>query len=125
MLVAEDSRTERAYLVDLLRAEGLDVHEAEDGRVALDLCRIIHPDLIILDLVMPRLSGEEVLARLRADRKIRETPVVVLTADERETTAAAVLDAGATDFVAKPVHSTELLARVRRVLRESANRAAV
>ena len=121
VLVAEDSRTQRAYFVDLLRAEGLDVHEAEDGRVALDLCRIIRPDLLILDLELPRLSGEQVLARLRADRKIRATPVVVLTADEREATVAAVLDAGATDFLAKPVRPTELVARVRRVLREGAN----
>ena len=121
VLVAEDSRTQRAYFVDLLRAEGLDVHEAQDGRVALDLCRIIRPDLLILDLGLPRLSGEQVLARLRADRKIRATPVVVLTADDREATVAAVLDAGATDFLAKPVRPTELLARVRRVLRERAN----
>ena len=121
VLVAEDSRTQRAYFADLLRAEGLDVHEAHDGRVALDLCRIIHPDLLILDLGLPRLSGEEVLERLRADRKIRATPVVVLTADERDATVAAVLDAGATDFLVKPVHASELLARVRRVLRESAN----
>ena len=121
VLVAEDSRTQRAYFADLLRAEGLDVHEAHDGRVALDLCRIIHPDLLILDLGLPRLSGEQVLERLRADRKIRATPVVVLTADERDATVAAVLDAGATDFLVKPVHASELLARVRRVLRESAN----
>ena len=121
VLVAEDSRTQRAYYVDLLRAEGLDVHEAEDGRVALDLCRIIRPDLLVLDLELPRLSGEQVLARLREDRKIHGTPVVVLTADEREATVAAVLDAGATDFLAKPVRPTELVARVRRVLREGAN----
>ena len=121
VLVAEDSRSERAYFVDLLRGEGLDVHEAHDGRAALDLCRIIRPDLLILDLGLPRLRGEQVLGRLRADRKIRATPVLVLTADEREETARAVLDLGATDFVAKPVRPTELLARVRRVLREGAN----
>ena len=121
VLVAEDSRSQRAYVVDMLRAEGLDVHEAQDGRVALDLCRIMHPDLLILDLGLPRLSGAEVLTRLRADRKIRTTPVIVLTGDEREATVSAVLDAGATDFLAKPVRRTELLARVRRVLREHAD----
>ena len=121
VLVAEDSRSQRAYFADLLRTEGLEVHEAQDGRVALDLCRIIRPDLLILDLGLPRLSGEEVLARLRADRKIGTTPVVVLTADEREATVSAVLDAGATDFLAKPVRPAELLARVRRVLREHAS----
>ncbi len=102
VLVAEDSRSQRAYVVDMLRAEGLDVHEAQDGRVAPDLCRIMHPDLLILDLGLPRLSGAEVLMRLHADRKIRTTPVVVLTDDEREATVSAVLDAGPTDFLAKP-----------------------
>jgi PleD family two-component response regulator len=100
VLVAEDSRSQRAYFVDLLRAEGLDVHEAHDGRVTLDLCRIICPDLLILDLASPR---PERSAGARADRKIRATPVVVLTADEREATVSAVLDAGATDFLVKPV----------------------
>jgi diguanylate cyclase (GGDEF)-like protein len=108
-------------LVDLLRAEGLDVHEAQDGRVALDLCRIIRPDLLILDLGLPRLSGVQVLARLRVDSKMRAIRVMVLTADERESTVSALLDAGATDFLAKPVRQTELLARVRRRLREGAN----
>lgn len=98
VLVAGDSRSQRAYFVDLLRAEGLGVREAHDGRVALDLGRIIYPDLLILDFALPRVSGAQVLARLRADRKIRATPVVVLTADEREATGSAVLDAGATDF---------------------------
>jgi two-component system cell cycle response regulator len=62
-----------------------------------------------------------VLARLRADHKIGATPVLVLTADEREATVSAALDAGATDFIAKPARPAELLARVRRVLREKAS----
>jgi diguanylate cyclase (GGDEF)-like protein len=120
LLVAEDSRSQRAYVADLLRREGFDVHEAEDGRVALDLCRIIRPDLVILDLEMPRLNGADVLARLRGDRKINSIPVLVLTADEREATVAEALDAGANDFVIKPARPVELLARVRRALREKA-----
>lgn len=118
VLVAEDSGLQRARCADLLRAEGLEVHEAADGRVALDLCRIMRPDLLILDLGLPRLSGEEVLARLRADRRIGATPVLVLTADGRDQTAMAALDGGATDFVVKPARPGELLARVRRALRE-------
>jgi two-component system, cell cycle response regulator len=118
VLVAEDSRSQRSYFVDLLREEGFEVHEAEDGRVALDLCRMIHPDLLILDLELPRLKGSQVLSRLRADRKVSATQVLVLTADEHEGTLAALLDAA--DFVTKPARPAELLARVRRALREKA-----
>jgi two-component system, cell cycle response regulator len=121
VVVAEDSRLQRAVCVDILRAEGVEVHEAPDGRVTLDLCRIVRPDLLILDLDLPRLTGKEVLARLRADRRIGATPVLVLTADERDATVADMLDAGATDFLAKPARPAELLARVRRVLRDKAN----
>jgi two-component system cell cycle response regulator len=120
VLIAEDSPMQRACVADLLRTEGLEVHEAPDGRIALDLCRILRPDLLLLDLDLPRLMGAQVLARVRADRHIRATPVVVLTADERESTVSAAFDAGASDFVAKPARPAELVARVRRALREKA-----
>lgn len=113
--------SQRARVVALLRSEAFDVHEAADGRVALDLCRIVQPDLLILDLALPRLQGWDVLARVRRDRKLATMPVLVLTADEREATVAAVLDAGATDFICKPARSAELLARVRRALREKSS----
>jgi DNA-binding response OmpR family regulator len=116
VLIAEDSDTERAMCGDLLREEGLDVHEAPDGRIGLDLCRIIHPDLLILDLDMPRLHGLDLLRKLRDDPKVGETPVIVLTADGRPATATAAFDAGATDCFAKPAPPDEFLARVREAL---------
>ena len=118
ILVAEDSRSQRAVVVGLLRSEGLEVHEAADGRVALDLCRIARPDLLLLDLALPRLLGWEVLARVRSDSKLRAMPIIVMTADTQKDTVTAVLDAGATDYVAKPARPDELLARIRRALRE-------
>jgi CheY-like chemotaxis protein len=101
---------------DLLREEGLDVHEAADGRIGLDLCRIIRPDLLILDLDMPRLHGLELLRKLRNDPKVGQTPVIVLTSDARAATEAAALDAGATDFFAKPAQPDAFLAGVREAL---------
>jgi two-component system, cell cycle response regulator len=118
ILVAEDSRTQRAMVVRWLRGEGLDVHEAGDGRVALDLCRITRPDLLLLDLSLPRLQGWEVLARVRTDRNLKTMPVIVMTADAQQDTVTAALDAGATDFVPKPAKAEELLARIRRALRD-------
>ena len=116
VLVAEDSPTQRALVVDVLRDEGLDVHEADDGRLALNLCRIIRPDLMILDLDLPTLSGNEVLVRIRKDRKSHAMPVLVLTADERDQAVSRALDAGATDFLSKPASRAELVTRVRRAL---------
>jgi len=116
VLVAEDSDTERAICVNGLRDAGLEVHEATDGRYALDLTRIIHPDVLVLDLGLPRVSGLEVLRKLRADRKVSHTPVIVLTADGRDQTVDLAFYEGATDFVTKPVDPLDLVARVREVL---------
>ncbi len=116
VLVAEDSPTQRALVVDILREEGLDVHEAEDGRLAVDLCRIIRPDMMILDLDLPRLTGTEVLVKIRADRKSGSIPILVLTSDDREQAVGRALDAGATDFLSKPATPAELVTRVRRAL---------
>jgi len=116
VLLAEDSATERAICMNVLRDAGLEVHEAPDGRYALDLCRIIRPDLLVLDLGLPRVSGIEVLRRLRDDYKIGNTPVIVLTADGRDETADLAFYEGATDFVTKPVDPVDLIARVREAL---------
>lgn len=116
VLVAEDSPTQRALVVGILTEEGLDVHEADDGRIAVDLCRILRPDLMILDLDLPRLNGHEVLVRIRNDRKSGSIPIVVLTADERDEAVGRALDAGATDYLTKSTSPQELLVRVRRAL---------
>jgi DNA-binding response OmpR family regulator len=118
VVIAEDSDFARAVVIDALDAQEFDIHEARDGREALDLCRILQPDLLLLDLQMPRLDGEGVLARVRADPKLRWLAILVLTADEREETVVNLLDAGANDVVIKPARPLELLARVRRSLRE-------
>jgi CheY-like chemotaxis protein len=116
VLVAEDSATQRAVCVNVLRDAGLEVHEAPDGRYALDICRIIRPDLLVLDLGLPRLSGIDLLRKLRDDRKIGSTPVVIVTADEREETAQEAYLEGATDLVTKPVDADDLIARVQEAL---------
>lgn len=121
-MVAEDSATERAILVTVLQDAGFEVHEAPDGRFALDLCRIIHPDVLVLDLGLPKLNGIEVLRRLRDDYKIYNTPVIVLTADGRDATADLAFYEGASDFAAKPVDPVDLVARVREVISVGAKR---
>jgi CheY-like chemotaxis protein len=116
VLVAEDSATQRAVCVNMLRDAGLEVHEAPDGRYALDICRIIRPDVLVLDLGLPRLNGIELLRKLRDDRKIGKTPVIVVTADDRPETAEAAFYEGANDVVTKPVDAGDLIARVQEAL---------
>lgn len=116
VLVAEDSATQRAVCVDVLRDAGFEVHEAPDGRYALDICRIIRPDLLILDLGLPRLAGMDLLRKLRDDRKIGQTPVVIVTSDDRPETAEAAFYEGATDLLTKPVDAQDLIVRVQDAL---------
>src|ERR1700746_3209056 len=108
VLVAEDSATQRALCVNTLRDAGLEVHEAPDGRYALDICRIIRPDLLVLDLGLPRLHGMDLLRKLREDRKIGATPVIVVTADDSQATEQAVFYEGANDLLTKPVDAQDL-----------------
>ena len=116
VLVAEDSATQRALCVNILRDSGLEVHEAPDGRFALDICRIIRPDLLVLDLGLPRLNGMDLLRKLRDDRKIGATPVIIVTADGRQETADAAFFEGANDLLIKPVDAQDLIARVHDAL---------
>jgi PleD family two-component response regulator len=124
VLVAEDSATQRAVCVNVLRDAGLEVHEAPDGRYALDICRIIRPDVVVLDLMLPRLNGFELLRKLRADRKISQTQVIIVTADDSQATADAVFYEGANDLVTKPVDAGDLIARVQEALSAAAAAAA-
>jgi DNA-binding response OmpR family regulator len=104
-------------LRELVRAslsDGYLFAEASDGLVALELAREVEPDAVVLDLMLPRLGGLEVLAQLQADNRLRNVPVVVITAwnETRED----VLAAGASDFVTKPFDPAELKAAVEGLL---------
>jgi diguanylate cyclase (GGDEF)-like protein len=87
-----------------------------DPRQALDAARLHRPGLLLLDLMMPGLSGFEILAQLRSDEVLRYTPVIVLTAAGEAATKLKALELGASEFLAKPVHASELVLRVRNSL---------
>ena len=110
ILVVEDDATLRHTLTIGLRAEGHDVLPAGDGRTALDAAREDEPDLVVLDLGLPDLSGVEVLESLRAWSRV---PVIVLSARTDSTDKIGALDAGADDYVTKPFGVEELHARIR------------
>ncbi len=119
ILVAEDEESLAALLDYNLRKEGYEVEVVEDGEFALLRLMEEPPDLLILDWMLPNLSGVEICRRARSRSETRETPIVMLTARDAEEDRVRGLDAGADDYIAKPFSVTELLARVRAVLRRS------
>lgn len=114
ILICEDEEALRE-LVRVSLGDGYQFAEASDGVESLELIRELEPDLVVLDLMLPRKSGVEVLADLRRDRSIRNTPVVVITAWTHAQQAAVA--AGADRFVAKPFDPDELRAVVGELLR--------
>jgi len=116
ILVVEDDRPVAAMLERVLGTEGYDVDVAGDGNEALRRARERPFDLVVLDLMLPGLDGIAVCRRLRATSPI---PILVLTARGRTEDRVRGLDSGADDYVGKPFHNEELLARVRALLRRT------
>ncbi|MEV6238586.1 response regulator transcription factor [Lentzea sp. NPDC051838] len=114
VLVAEDNVMQADMLGRYLRQEGYQVRVVHDGRAALDEVRTNPPDLLILDVMMPKLDGLDVVRLLRNETDI---PVLMLTAKSTEDDLLHGLDLGADDYVTKPYSPRELMARVRTLLR--------
>ena len=121
VLVVDDEPMVREVLARYLEREGFQVDLAADGDDALRRFRSVGADLILLDLMLPRIDGLEVLRRLRTHA---ETPVIMLTARGGHTDRIVGLEVGADDYVTKPFSPHEVVARVRAVLRRSAARSA-
>ena len=116
ILVVEDERDLNRILTKTLSAEGCSVDACFDGLEALDYLSGASYDVIVLDRMMPRMDGMELLARLRA--KGDETPVIFLTAKDAVSERVRGLDAGADDYLVKPFSFDELMARIRVVTRK-------
>lgn len=123
-VIVDDDEAVRLRLTDLLvRLGGFSIHEAADGPSGLALARTVRPDVVLLDIMMPGMTGLEVCAQLRADAMTREIPIVVLSAAEESEAMVAALDAGADDFLRKPFFAPELSAKIRTITRLSRHRA--
>jgi len=117
VLVVEDETALRETLAYNLKKEGYEVEAVGDGRLALESARRSRPDLIVLDLMLPGLSGQEVCRRLRAKRNL--TPVLMLTALGEVENRVSGLRMGADDYMGKPFDFDELLARVEALARRA------
>ena len=119
VLVVDDEPAVREAVSRALALSGYEVAAADDGHAALDAVRRGHPELIVLDVLMPGLDGVALCRRLR--RNGDRTPVLMLTARDAVSDRVAGLDAGADDYLVKPFALEELLARVRALLRRTVN----
>jgi DNA-binding response OmpR family regulator len=116
ILVADDDADIRELVLFKLESAGFDVATASDGQEALDAAVADPPDLLVLDLMMPRLTGLEVCAALRGTPATARLPIILLTAKAQDADITRGLATGADDYMVKPFSPRELLSRVQAVL---------
>ncbi len=117
VLVVEDEKPMLLGLVDSLQLEGFEVFTAEDGREGLEKAKRLRPDAVILDVMLPKLSGIDVCQALRAHG--HQVPILILSARSQESDKVLALGVGADDYVTKPFSVNELMARIRALMRRA------
>ena len=122
ILVVDDEADIREMICYNLEREGFHVLTAADGESALKFCQTDEPDLIILDVMLPGIDGQQVCYKLKADEQMKHIPVIMLTAKSEETDEIVGLKVGADDYVRKPFSLRVLLARIDNLLRRQMQR---
>ena len=117
ILIVDDTRNVQILLSDFLAGQDFEVLTASDGREALELAHNTHPDLILLDIMMPLMDGYQFISQLRRESG---TPVIMITAKQQEADIIRGFELGADDYITKPFRLRELLMRIRAVLRRTA-----
>ncbi|MBE9201872.1 MULTISPECIES: response regulator [unclassified Nodularia (in: cyanobacteria)] len=119
VLIVEDSIAQLEMITDLLEASGLIVTHAHDGVEALEVIQTSPPDLVVLDIVMPRMNGYELCRRLKSNPTTQNVPVVMCSSKNKEFDRYWGTKQGADAYIAKPFQPTELVGTVKKLLRES------
>lgn len=117
VLVVEDSPTQREMITDLLKGSGLTVMVASDGMEALQQIQLSCPDLVVLDVVMPKMNGYEVCRRLKTDPKTQNIPVIMCSSKSEEFDRYWGMKQGADAYIVKPYQPKELLITIKQLLR--------
>jgi two-component system, cell cycle response regulator DivK len=123
ILVVEDNELNLKLFCDLLRAHGYAVEPVRDGREAVETARAFVPDLIVMDIQMPHISGLELIEQLKADAELRATPIMAVTAYAAKGDEERIRDAGAEGYVSKPISVLRFVEAVRALLDAAAERA--
>ncbi len=116
ILVVDDSLAARQMISELLKSNGLTVKVASDGMEALNLLKKYRPDLVVLDIVMPKMNGYEVCRRIKSDPHTKEVPVVICSAKREEFDRYWGIRQGADAYIAKPFQPTELISTIKQLL---------
>ena len=116
VLIVDDERDILDLIEYNLKKEGFVVVTAEDGEEGIQRARQVKPDLVLLDIMMPKMDGLEVIDLMRQDQDLKDIPVIFLTARSDEKTEVKGLDRGADDFLTKPISTTHLVSRIKRAL---------
>ncbi|MDT8286520.1 MAG: response regulator [Elusimicrobiales bacterium] len=116
ILLVEDSKNISAVLVDVLKAEGYTVMHAPDGVTGVAMTRREKPDLLLLDLLLPKLSGYDVCNTIKRDNNTRHIPVLVISTMDKPESVARAKACGAANFMRKPYNLDDLLAEIKRLL---------
>lgn len=116
ILVVEDNDLNRKLFCDVLRANGFEVEPVADGEFVLDTARTFAPDLVLMDIQLPNVSGVDLIAALKRDPALAEVPVLAVTAYAGKGDEERIRDAGAADYLAKPVSIGPFMTAVRRLV---------
>jgi two-component system alkaline phosphatase synthesis response regulator PhoP len=122
VLIAEDNPQNAELVEAYLGEREFEIRIASDGEQTLQMVRAWRPDLILLDVMMPKISGFEVCKRLRADPATGDTAILMITALDQASDVERAVEAGTDDFLTKPINKNELLLRVRSLLKSRHNK---
>ncbi|TMJ20329.1 MAG: response regulator [Alphaproteobacteria bacterium] len=124
ILVVEDNELNLRLFCDLLRAHGYEAEPVRDGREAIERARAFAPDLVVMDIQMPHISGLELIERMKGDEELRRPPIMAVTAYAAKGDEERIRDAGAEGYVSKPISVLKFVEAVRALLDAAAARAA-
>jgi two-component system cell cycle response regulator DivK len=122
ILVVEDNELNLKLFCDLLRAHSYEAEPVRDGREALERARAFAPDLVVMDIQMPHISGLELIEQMKADAELRATPIMAVTAYAARGDEERIRDAGAEGYVSKPISVIRFVEAVRQLLEDAAAR---
>ena len=117
ILVVEDNQDNREMVVKVLKFNGYQVVEADDGEEAIEKAKAEHPDLILLDIFLPKMDGYEVTRRLKGDTSLKNIPIIALTAHAMKGSMEEALAAGCDGYIPKPIDVRELSKQIQRFLK--------